>query len=308
MLTYLSKENMKRFGLGAGILFVVYFIYLLCIGVFTSTCKEAYTPPQLNEQSTDKDKAVILADALTFSVEQELDSFFGWIPNDILLPASFSDNITNYQRGVIYATRPASDVLAKTISRFGTKGTIDSRLVNATSRDFVYGADVWGFLFIYDCEGKYKSGIQNWKSWATSVDSGAKNAGIYNMKTDDYYQILKYCNSMLEYALGILNDDEISHFDSDNAIYFAKGIVSVVDNILIGLTAVDSSVIERGGKENYEVALKQLEYIRQFNPLYVFAGGNSVGDAMLPNHIASLARHIDVASNRINDIMRAMEK
>lgn len=79
MLTYLSKENMKRFCLGAGILFVVYFIYLLCIGVFTSTCKEAYTPPQLNEQSTDKDKAVILADALTFSVEQELDSFFGWL-------------------------------------------------------------------------------------------------------------------------------------------------------------------------------------------------------------------------------------
>ena len=159
MLTYLSKENMKRFGLGAGILFVVYFIYLLCIGVFTSTCKEAYTPPQLNEQSTDKDKAVILADALTFSVEQELDSFFGWLPNDILLPASFSDNITNYQRGVIYATRPASDVLAKTISRFGTKGTIDSRLVNATSRDFVYGADVWGFWFIYDCEGKYNHGL-----------------------------------------------------------------------------------------------------------------------------------------------------
>ena len=38
------------------------------------------------------------------------------------------------------------------------------------------------------------------------------------------------------------------------------------------------------------------------------AGGNVVGDAMLPNHVAAIARHIDVASNRISDIMQSMEK
>ena len=29
---------------------------------------------------------------------------------------------------------------------------------------------------------------------------------------------------------------------------------------------------------------------------------------MLPNHVAGIARHIDVASNRISDIMLSMEK
>ena len=159
-----------------------------------------------------------------------------------------------------------------------------------------------------NAKSKYKAGIANWKSWANSVDSGAKNAGIYNVKSDDVYAILKYCNQMLEYALGNLNDENISHFDADNNVYFAKGIAAVVENVLHGLLAVDSSVVERGGQENVTAAINRLQYIREFNPMYVVAGGNVVGDAMLPNHVAAIARHIDVASNRISDIMQSMEK
>ena len=113
---------------------------------------------------------------------------------------------------------------------------------------------------------------------------------------------------MLEYTLGKLNKDKISHFKADDDIYFAKGVASVVEDVLCGIIAVDSSVVERGGKENVEVALQRLDYIRNFNPWYVVAGGNDIGDAMLPNHIAALARHIDVASNRITDIRNSMEK
>ncbi|MGN0902361.1 MAG: hypothetical protein ACI4M9_03675 [Succinivibrio sp.] len=208
----------------------------------------------------------------------------------------------------MYATRPASDIMAKTVSRFGKNDTIDKRLVDATSRYFVYASDVWGFWFIYSTEDKYKQGIKNWINWAASVDSGAKNAGIYNVKSDDVYSILKYCNSMLEYTLGILNDEKMGHFVSDNNIYFAKGVAAVVENVLRGIIAVDSSVVSRGGEENVKEALSRLTYIREFNPMYVVAGGNLTGDAMLPNHVAALARHIDVASNRISDIMSSMEK
>ena len=254
----------------------IYVLYLLAVGLGSTTCPEGYKAPELGDTPlTDRDKAMIMAQAVTHSLDSQLNSTFGWIPNDLLLVPSIDDNITNYQKGVIYATRPASDMVAKTISRFGQNDTLDPRLVDATSRYFPYSADVWGWAVVYNTEGKYKDGIQNWISWAASVDSGAKNAGIYNVKSDDVYQILKYCTSMLEYTLGI---------------------------------AVDSSVVARGGKENVEVALQRLDYIRNFNPWYVVAGGNDIGDAMLPNHIAALARHIDVASNRITDIRNSMEK
>lgn len=70
---------------------------------------------------------------------------------------------------------------------------------------------------------------------------------------------------------------------------------------------MDKEVVVRGGAENVQAALERLDYIRNFNPWYVVAGGNLSGDAMLPNHVAGIARHIDVASNRINDIMQSME-
>lgn len=287
---------------------VLYVLYVTVVGLISSTCPKAYEPPVLEQTSTDQEKAIVIANSLTYALDQQLNSPFGWLPNDILFVPKILDNSTNYQKGVIYATRPASDIIAKTVSRYGKNDTLDSRLVDATSRYFVYSSDVWGFWFIYDAEGKYRSGIKNWLSWAQSVDTNAKNAGIYNVKSDDVYAILKYCNQMLEYALGNLNDVNIGHFDSDNQIYFAKGICSVVENVLRGLIAVDSSVIERGGNENVSAAIERLTSIRDFNPTYVFAGGSKKGDTMVPNHVASIARHIDIASNRINDIMTSMEK
>ena len=286
----------------------IYLVYVFLVAICSSTTKSAYEAISLDETATDQQKAAILADATTFALESELNSTFGWIPNDLFFVPKILDNIRSYQKGIIYATRPASDIVAKTASRYGKNDTMDPRLVDATTRYFVYADTEWGFWFIYDAEGKYKDGISSWKAWANSVDSGAKNAGVYNIKSDDVYEILKYCSSMLEYALGNLNDENISHFDADNNVYFAKGVASVVENVLRGIIAVDSSVIERGGSENVDAALNRLNYIREFNPLYVVAGGNIVGDAMLPNHVAAIARHIDVACNRVNDIMRSMER
>jgi hypothetical protein len=286
----------------------VYAVYLAAVGLISSPSSELYTPPVLDEQASDHDKALIMATACTKALDDELGSLFGWLPNDLMLVPTIIDNTTAYQKGVIYATRPASDILAKTVARFGNNDTTDPRLADATSRFFTYSEKVWGFWFVYDAEGKYKAGIKNWLSWAESIGTPAKNAGIYNVKSDDVYLILKYCDSMCDYALGILNDDKTGHFDADDDIYYVKGVAAVVTNVLRGLIAVDNSIIERGGKENVDECLKRLEYISEFNPLYVVAGGNALGDAMLPNHIASLARHFDVANNRIEDIMEAMAK
>ena len=105
------KLNSKTNLVGKIILGVIgiYVLYVLAVGLVSSTCPEHYSAPDLGDNATDKDKALIMADAVTHSLETELDSFFGWIPNDLFLVPKFLDNITSYQKGVIYATRPASD-------------------------------------------------------------------------------------------------------------------------------------------------------------------------------------------------------
>lgn len=287
---------------------IIYVLYVLAVGLISDVSPSSYKPAKLTEQATERDRAMVLAQGVTDALEKELSSVFGWLPNDLLFIPAIIDNKTAYQSGVIYATRPASDIIAKTAARIGERDTIDKRLADATSRYFTYGENVWGYLFVYDCEGKYKSGIKDWKDWALSINTKSRDAGIYNVKSDDVYNILKYCSTMTDFALGILNDTDMSHFDSDNNIYFAKGVAKVTGNILRAITVADESVALRGGSENLQEALKRFDYIDEFNPMYVVAGGNATGDAMLPNHVAALARHLDVANNRLNDMLSSMDK
>lgn len=283
-------------------------VYLLMAGIFTSASTEPYRPEALPDTATEKERAEILARGVTEALDQELNGFLGWMVNDLCLVPTIIDNKSSYQRGVIYATRPASDMLAKTAARVGERDTIDQRLADATSRYFTYGEEVWGFWFIYDCEGKYRQGIKNWHEWAAHVGESGRNGAVYNVKSDDVYNIIKYCAHMTDFALGLLNDSSMGHFVSDNNIYFAKGVSAVAGNVLRALAAVDNSVSQRGGSENLNEALKRFDYIEEFNPLYVFAGGNEVGDAMMPNHVAALARHLDICNNRLNDMLASMEK
>ena len=95
---------------------------------------------------------------------------------------------------------------------------------------------------------------------------------------------------------------------TDDNIYFAKGICAVTANVFRALLAVDNTVAERGGIENVQEALTRFDYIEEFDPLYVTAGGNKVGDAMMPNHIAAMGRHLDIANNRLEDILSALAR
>lgn len=303
------KVDLKKNKVVAGIAGVVglVVIYLAAVGIISSPSTDPYNPEPLPASATDQERAMVIAKGVTSALDQTMSSAFGWLPNDLLAPWVI-DNTTQYQCGVIYATRPASEVVAQEVGRYGGRDTLDPRLVNATSRFFSYSENVWGFWWIYDAEGKFRAGIKNWADWAQSVGTEGKNAGVYNMKSDDVYNIIKYCISMTDYALGVLNETNISHFQSDNNVYYAKGICAVTGNLLRALLAVDASVIERGGSENITEALKRFKLIDDFNPIYVMAGGNVTGDAMMPNHVAALARHIDVANNRLNDILATMAR
>lgn len=284
----------------------VFVLYILAVGIISSPVAKPYSPETLEANATDKERALVISEGVTFALENQLDSLFGFLPNDLITPL-FIDNVTNFQKGVIYATRPASDIIAKNIGRFGTRDTIDQRLADATSRFFSYSEDVWGFLFIYDAEGKYRQGIKNWKTWANAVGASGKQAAIYNMKSDDVYNVIKYCVQMTDYALGVLNN-ELGHTSTDDAIYFAKGISAVTANVFRALIAADSTIVSRGGEENIKEALNRFMLIDEFNPIYVMAGGNASGDAMLPNHVAALARHLDVANNRLTDVLTALAR
>ena len=138
------------------------------------------------------------------------------------------------------------------------------------------------------------------------VGIGGKNGQIYNMTTNDVVAILNWCIATTDYALGMLNDENVGHFRADDVVYYVKGVCYVVDNILEALLICDESIATRGGKENVDECQKRFNMISAFNPIYVVAGSYGVGDSFWPNHIAALARHVDVVNNRLSDIRHAM--
>lgn len=282
-------------------------LYIIAVGLISSPSSKPYTPGQLPANATDAQRAEVIAKGVTAALDDQLTSFFGFLPNDLITPW-FIDNTTSYQLGVVYATRPASDIMSEEVGRYGSRDTIDPRLADATSRFFSYSEYAWGFWFIYDAENKYKAGINNWASWAQNVGKPGKLGSVYNMKSDVAYNIIKYCLTMTDYALGILNNTKIGHFETDNDIYYAKGVLAVTGNIFRALIAVDPSVVDRGGKENVMEALERFKLIEEFNPIYTMAGGNEVGDAMLPNHVAALARHIDVVNSQLDDMLKGLAR
>ncbi|MBO4296611.1 MAG: DUF2333 family protein [Desulfovibrio sp.] len=283
----------------------IYVLYICCVGLFSTVSDQAYQPPA-ELPKTDKDRAAVMADALVQPIDGELHCLFGWLPNDLFPVPQFIDNKTNFQRGVIYAIRSASDVLAHQIARYGERDTVPPLLVDATAKYFAYADNVWGWWWLYDTESRYKAGVKNWRRWAELVGIGGKNGQIYNMTTNDVVAILNWCIATTDYALGMLNDENVGHFRADDVVYYVKGVCYVVDNILEALLICDESIATRGGKENVDECQKRFNMISSFNPIYVVAGSYGVGDSFWPNHIAALARHVDVVNNRLSDIRHAM--
>lgn len=74
-------------------------------------------------------KGVAFIEALVQPLTYELHQrFWGWRPNDIL---NFTDNVNNFQQGVLEVTRRTAVILAERISRTGSTAAFDPNLERA---------------------------------------------------------------------------------------------------------------------------------------------------------------------------------
>ncbi len=82
-------------------------------------------------QEHDLAPGVLFVDAIIAPLDYELNErFWGWRHNDIL---NFTDNVNNFQLGVLEVTRRAVITLTERISRTGTTAALDPNLEDATN-------------------------------------------------------------------------------------------------------------------------------------------------------------------------------
>lgn len=119
---------------------------------------------------------------------------------------------------------------------------------------------------------------------------------VYNCRTDDIYSAFNLVlgETVFGYALGLLqNSQDLPFYTLDNRIYEAQGVMLVVRDYIKALYELYPEIATKNNAANMEEALRYLDLIAEYNPLYITSAFNS-GELIIS--------YMLFARNRLEDI------
>lgn len=255
--------------------------------------------------SSPAQKGAVLSASIRNRLEQEMNSTFGWSVNDLIIsPTRWLDNRANRQRGTIFATRMLTTYFSTNLAKYGKVDAENNDLKEAREKHFAFTSDSWWFP---SSEDQYKKGIELLKKYEVDLVKGDANA-IFNLRTDDMYNMLAFIISkqFLDQPLGLLvqSNDEVPYTDLDDRIYYTQGVILVLRDTLRTFIHLYPEVKEKGGKENIEIAFREMDQICTFDPLVVLRGNH---DSIMADHRGKIAKYLISVRERINDLAQSIK-
>ncbi len=236
-------------------------------------------------QDHQKVKGVAFVEALASPIQYELkERFWGWRPNDII---KFTDNVNEYQLGVLEVTRRTSTRLTENISRTGSTAVINKYLERAMN-SFMIRADRYLFP---SAENQYQEAIENLNRYKEQLISG--EASFYS-RADNLIPLLQSlvelvgsCDEMLVKKTES-NGKPVSTFTADNYYYYAKGVASALLPILQAIEHDFKNVLEvRSGADVLHHAIESCHHAAEMKPWLFITEANLNG--IFANHRANMA-------------------
>ena len=268
-----------------------------------STKDDAMGAHDAGEADTPSFPAVGMAfvDAVIRPLDHELNRrFYGWRPNDIL---NFTDNVNNFQLGVLEVTRRTSVILAERISRTGSTAAFDRNLENAMNW-FMIKADQYWFP---SAESKYKASLKEIRTYFHKLERG--EAQFYS-RTDNLIPLLMAYQDLLgscdENLVKSQEDDgtPVSHFKADDYFFYAKGITSTLATILEAIAKDFSIMMSReGGMEVLHHAIGSCHRAMEIEPWIIL---NSDLSSVFANHRVNMAAPISHARFYLGVLITAL--
>jgi len=246
-------------------------------------------------------KGVAFVEAAMKPLDFELSQrFWGWRPNDIL---NFTDNVNNFQLGVLEVTRRTAVILTERISRTGATAAFDRNLERAMNW-FMIKSDRYWFP---SPESKYKSGLQELKNYKEKLEKGEAN---FHTRTDNlipllmaYEDLLGGCEENLV-KVKEAGQTPVSFFMADDYFYYAKGVVSAMGTILEAVLEDFMITVEsRRGAEVLHHAIESCHHASEIDPWMIT---NSSLSGILANHRANLAAPMSHARFYIGVLIKTL--
>lgn len=223
-------------------------------------------------------------------LDHELNNrFWGWRPNDVI---NFTDNVNNFQLGVLEVTRRTVVVLAERISRKGGNDEFNKHVESAMNWLMIKPDSYW----FPSPESKYDDALDELRAYMETLKQ--KKAFFYT-RPDNLIPLLQVFEDLMGSCEESLvkthekNGEEVSHFKADDYFFYARGVADAMGMILEAVAEDFAQTVEpRRGSELLETIITECHHAKAIDPLYIT---NASFSGILANHRANMAARISGA-------------
>jgi hypothetical protein len=257
--------------------------------------KTAAPSPAVISHAIDSSKKKIPGVAFVTATIQPLayelnDRFWGWRPNDIL---NFTDNINNFQLGVLEVTRRTTVALTERLSRTGSVESLNKNLERAMDWLMTKPDRYW----FPSPESRYEDALEEITAYKNNLQNGT---AVFYSRADTLLPLLtSYDNLLGSCDENLIKTKEssgepISWSRVDDYFYYAKGVASALETILEAVMEDFQSTLEtRHGVEILHHAIASCKRATEIEPWFFVTDSDYSG--ILANHRANMAAPISHA-------------
>jgi hypothetical protein len=213
-------------------------------------------------------------------MEYELEGrFLGWRPNDMVF-GRLTDNINNYQLGVLEAIRFTTFRLKDSLTRMGDADSYDPDLEQALNL-FMNRATLFWFP---SAETAYGEAVQHLKRFVAKLKAGQRS--LYP-RVDNFRLLMTTYKDLLGNVNRSLIMSPVSWFKVDDSFYYAKGMAHVYYELLRVVRVMYESQLKStlNALELVDEIIHELYRVEEMDPWIIL---DSDLDGIFANHRANL--------------------
>ncbi len=252
----------------------------------------------------------IYATTLAAIMENELNGFFGWRPNDFPLWGMrvMADNNANRQLGIIMAVRETMRVFKDHLTKVSSN-EYDPNLVIADT-DFRNDAQKW---ILPSAESKYRDGVRHLHLYVTGLHANPQISRELNQRNVELIRLIQSWGDMLGDAHANLyrtrKDDgsAVHSWDVDDYFYHAQGYAHVMYYMMQAVKREyhQSLTTKPVLAQLFDEAIDALGKAATLKPLIVLDGSPG---GIFANHRRNLDTYVSEARQKLYSIREELER
>jgi hypothetical protein len=252
----------------------------------------------------------IYATTLAAVMENELNGFFGWRPNDFFLWGMhvMADNNANRQLGIIMAVRETTRVFKDHLTKVSSN-EYDPNLVIADT-DFRNDAQKW---ILPSAESKYRDGVRHLHLYVAGLHANPETSRELNQRNVELVRLIQSWGDMLGDAHANLyrtrkDDGSAVHaWEVDDYFYHAQGYAAVMYYMMQAVKREYHQALTTKPvlAQLFDESIDPLGKAAMMKPLIVLDGSP---DGVFANHRRNLDAYISEARQKMYSIREELER